>query len=215
MTSSSFSDCGRFQSRLVGVAEEPAVDLVVQAAPSPSRRATSWRCSVVRRVARRREDAPSARWIGAAMRKLAARRRNRRHARRRCRTRAASMSLDGHGLRRWTSSPPFPLSCPAPRMWPGPGDAASRGAPSTASTTRCSDGWHPIDATNVPPPGICPVRRQKRRGRPPAEAVALADIGPAIGVDADRHEPLGDEHRRRRDRRSLFGPSRGSRATTS
>ena len=38
-------------------------------------------------------------------------------------------------------------------------------------------------------------RGQKRRRRPPAEAVALADVGAAVGVDADGHEPVVDQAR--------------------
>ena len=37
--------------------------------------------------------------------------------------------------------------------------------------------------------------RQKRRRRPPAQAVAVADVRAAVGVDADRHEPVVDDGR--------------------
>ena len=55
------------------------------------------------------------------------------------------------------------------------------------------DGWQTIDADERAAAENLAVGVEKRGGRPPAERVTAADIRPPIGVNADRHEPLGNE----------------------
>ena len=121
--------------------------------------------------------------------------------------------VDGNGPCPWTSSPLFPLSCRAPHVamsW----RRGIAGRTIDGVDDALQNRWQTIDADERAAAENLAVGVEKRGGRPPAERVTAADIRPPIGVDADRHEPLGNERRRRRNRHSSFDPSRHSRATS-
>ena len=91
------------------------------------------------------------------------------------------------------------------------GRARARNASATRSSTSASRSRVDVGAAAQ----HVAVRRQERRGRPAAEAVALADVGTAIGVDADRDVSQADARDDRRSPRSSSDPSRGCCGTRS
>ena len=52
---------------------------------------------------------------------------------------------------------------------------------------------HAVGGDERPAADNLAFRGQKRGRRPAAEAIAIADVGTEVGVDADGHEPVADE----------------------
>src|SRR5690349_18085116 len=55
------------------------------------------------------------------------------------------------------------------------------------------DAAHAIDRDERATRKDVAVGREKRRGWPPAQTVALTNVGPLVGVNANRHESIVDE----------------------
>ncbi len=123
----------------------------------------------------------------------AARRQTCRHERRRCRTpplrcrRRPRFPVGGHRRHRFR--------CLVPRPECGQVLATRHRGGRTIDGVdyALQDGWQTIDADERAAAENLAVGVEKRSGRPPAERVTAADIRPPIGVNADRHEPLGNE----------------------
>ena len=85
---------------------------------------------------------------------------------------------------------------------------ADSGPCANAADTRAQDVGEPMPLDEGAAAEDIAVGRQERGGRPAAEAVALADIGPAIGVDADRRRMRDDQPAPPADPRRSRDPSR-------